>query len=75
MVIRGRFQNGVFVPDDSVNLPDGTTVRIEVIEAERQKSKQREGGMWKGRVSIADNFDTLPSDLANAFGFGSMESL
>ena len=28
----------------------------------------RVGGQWKGRVHIADDFDTLPPDLATAFG-------
>ncbi|HET8954873.1 MAG TPA: type II toxin-antitoxin system prevent-host-death family antitoxin [Solirubrobacterales bacterium] len=25
-------------------------------------------GVWKGRVRIADDFDELPDDLADAFG-------
>ncbi len=28
----------------------------------------REGGQWKGRVRIADDFDDLPADIAAAFG-------
>ena len=28
----------------------------------------RQGGQWKGRVRIADDFDTLPYDIATAFG-------
>jgi prevent-host-death family protein len=28
----------------------------------------RVGGQWKGRVRIADDFDTLPDDIAAAFG-------
>ena len=28
----------------------------------------RQGGQWKGRVRIADDFDTLPDDIASAFG-------
>ena len=31
----------------------------------------RQGGQWKGRVRIADDFDTLPEDLAAAFGMES----
>lgn len=27
-------------------------------------------GRWKGRVSIADDFDELPDDIAQAFGAG-----
>ncbi len=28
----------------------------------------RTGGQWKGRVRIAEDFDTLPDDIAAAFG-------
>ena len=28
----------------------------------------REGGQWKGRVRVADDFDSLPVDIADAFG-------
>ena len=30
----------------------------------------REGGQWKGRVAMAEDFDTLPDDIAEAFGMG-----
>lgn len=30
----------------------------------------RVGGQWKGRVRIADDFDSLPDDIADAFGMG-----
>lgn len=70
MVIRGRFQNGVIVPDKPVNLPDGTKVKIEVIESDQQTAERRRGGMWNGRVVVSEDFDSLPPDLANAFGIG-----
>jgi predicted DNA-binding antitoxin AbrB/MazE fold protein len=70
MVIRGHFQNGVIVPDEPVSLPEGTSVRIEVVDLEPKKLKRR-GGMWKGQVVIADDFDALPPELAEAFGVGS----
>ena len=28
----------------------------------------RQGGQWKGRVHIAEDFDSLPADIAAAFG-------
>jgi len=28
----------------------------------------RQGGQWKGKVRIADDFDELPEDIAAAFG-------
>ena len=69
MVIRGHFQNGVIVPDEPVSLPEGASVRIEIVAPEPQKVRRR-GGMWKGQVVIADDFDALPPELAEAFGGG-----
>ena len=40
-------------------------VRLEPIH---QDETPREGGQWKGRVRIADEFDTPPDDIAAAFG-------
>lgn len=34
----------------------------------RHEDSPRTGGQWKGRVRIADDFDTLPADVADAFG-------
>jgi prevent-host-death family protein len=34
----------------------------------RSDDSPRVGGQWKGRVRIADDFDTLPEDIAAAFG-------
>lgn len=28
----------------------------------------RQGGRWKGRVRIAEDFDSLPDDISAAFG-------
>ena len=39
-----------------------TLVPILVDDAPRQ------GGQWKGRVRIADDFDLLPDDIAAALG-------
>ncbi len=32
------------------------------------KASTRRGGQWKGLVSIAPDFDDLPSEIAAAFG-------
>ena len=37
----------------------------------RDDETPRIGGQWKGRVRIADDFDTLPDDIAAAFGIES----
>ncbi|MCA9450426.1 MAG: type II toxin-antitoxin system Phd/YefM family antitoxin [Candidatus Omnitrophica bacterium] len=33
-----------------------------------QETGPRKLGLWKGRVWIADDFDDLPEDIAEAFG-------
>jgi hypothetical protein len=40
-------------------------VRLVPIRAD---DTPRRGGQWKGRVKIAEDFDTLPDDIAAAFG-------
>ncbi len=40
-------------------------VRLTAIVAD---NSPRQGGQWKGRVRIADDFDQLPDDLAVALG-------
>ena len=40
-------------------------VRLVPIHAD---ASPRQGGQWKGRVRIAEDFDTLPPDIAAAFG-------
>lgn len=73
MVIRGYVRNGVVVPDETVLLPEGAEVHMEVVGQPSEKTaaaavKRREGGWWKGRVSIVKDSDELPDDLAEAFG-------
>jgi prevent-host-death family protein len=34
----------------------------------REGNRPRKGGQWKGKVRIAEDFDELPDDLAQAFG-------
>ncbi len=71
---RGRFLKGVCcVPDEPVDVPDGTCVRIEILPAvitEKSRRKGRKGGIWKGQVAIAPDFDVLPAEVAAAFGVG-----
>lgn len=33
--------------------------------------KDRRGGQWRGKVTIAKDFDTLPDEIAKAFGMRS----
>lgn len=70
MVVRGRVHNGVVVPDVPDLLPEGAEVRVEVMTepSSAPEAGRRQGGWWKGRVTMADDFDELPGDLAEAFG-------
>lgn len=70
MTLRGHVRNGVIVLDDATKLPEGTEVRVETVPptAEQPPKKRREGGQWRGKVHIADDFDELPDDLREAFG-------
>lgn len=40
---------------------------VAVLIAYRPKQQPRTPGAWKGRVHIAEDFDDLPADLAEAF--------
>ena len=33
-----------------------------------QGDSPRQGGQWKRKIRIADDFDELPADIADAFG-------
>lgn len=70
MTIRGRVENGVVIPDKSGELPEGAAVQIEVITTPgpRPGKPGRKGGQLKGQIEIADDFDDLPDDIADAFG-------
>jgi prevent-host-death family protein len=41
-------------------------VRLVPVAAQNKFASIR--GIWKGRVHIADDFDELPDDMAEAFG-------
>ena len=73
MVIHGHIRGGVIIADEPAMLPDGAAVRIEVLAdmatpPSTSTVKTRQGGCWRGQVVIADDFDELPADMANAFG-------
>lgn len=68
MVLHGQVRNGVVVPDGPAQLPEGAAVRIELLPAESSSASRREGGAWRGRVTIGPDFDELPDDMAEAFG-------
>ena len=62
-VASGLFKN----PEDVVRRA------FQLLEQEQECAssgprKERQGGQWRGRVRIADDFDELPPDLQDAFG-------
>ena len=73
MIMRGHVHDGVVVLDDAVELPEGIAVRIEVLLPPNHELSRarRQGGQWRGEVQLANDFDVLPDDFAEAFGMKS----
>lgn len=70
MILTGRVHNGVIIPDQPSEFPEGASVRIELLASAYagKSTAPRVGGIWKGQVQIAEDFDQLPDDFAEAFG-------
>jgi hypothetical protein len=69
----GHVQNGVVILDDPNQLPEGAVVRIELVAspADVPPLPRRRGGVWKGQVRMAADFDELPEELRDAFEMNS----
>ena len=59
MTYRGKVQDGVIVLDDSVKLPDGVTVRIEVDPTPDELAALRDG-----LKKLSGTAPGLPRDMA-----------
>ncbi len=72
MVLQGHVQRGVVVLDPPGSLPDGTVVRVEVVNSHAVPTQdgglRRTGGQLAGQIQIASDFDVWPDDLAEALG-------
>jgi prevent-host-death family protein len=44
---------------------------VRLVPAEPAGGLDALSGAWRGQVTIADDFDELPADLADAFGISS----
>jgi prevent-host-death family protein len=56
---------------DVIIAETGTSmVRLVPIRRDDRDDSPRQGGQWKGRVRIAEDFDVLPDDFAAALGMG-----
>ena len=53
--------------EDIVIQRNGTPV-ARLVPVASSSSLQSVRGVWRGRVRIADDFDELPDDVADAFG-------
>lgn len=61
MTYRGHIENGVVVLDEPVNLPDGTTVSIEPMNAELEAQY---AALREGLLRLAGTIDDLPPDFS-----------
>lgn len=57
----------------SGRFPDEESALARALELLRQDeqtpaARKRQGGQWKGQVTIAPDFDDLPDDIAESFG-------
>lgn len=73
MTYRGRVQNGVVVLNPPAQLPEGASVRVEVVTTGRAESiapqaGHRQGGRYAGQISIAPDFDEWPTDIQESLG-------
>ncbi len=60
-IASGRFTSQEQVVGEALRL-------LRQQESAKPVAKNRESGQWKGQVFIADDFDELPDDIAEAFG-------
>ena len=71
MIFHGHIHNGVVIFDEAPQLPEGTPVRVEVVETAPktdQAGLRRQGGQYAGRIWMAPDFDQWPEDLQEALG-------
>jgi len=62
----------MIVADDPVALPEGASVRIEVVVdnsiPQQPQPAPRQGGQYAGQIWMAPDFDELPADLQESLG-------
>ena len=67
MIMVGHIRNGVVVLDRPNSLPEGASVRVELVAATPEPPPRR-GGQYAGRIWMAPDFDEWPNDLQEALG-------
>ena len=69
MTLQGHIRNGVVVLDDPAEIPEGTAVRVEVVETPQGNGTgRRQGGQYAGQIWMAADFDQWPADLQESLG-------
>ena len=70
MVLLGHVRNGMIVADTPVELPEGASVRIELLveDSPPPQPLPRQGGQYAGQIWMAPDFDEWPPDLQEALG-------
>jgi hypothetical protein len=60
MSFTGHMQNGVFVFDEAISLPDGTVVEVTV----RESQPESRPSLWDRLQSVVGKADGLPADAS-----------
>ena len=72
MTLQGHIQNGIVILDEVAKVPDGTPVRVEIVETVQGDAAQgvplRRGGQYAGQIWMAPDFDQWPADLQESLG-------
>jgi hypothetical protein len=64
MSLAGHVENGMVVFDQPVSLPNGTPVRVEVVDERAARSTRPAPGLGKGGILyIAPDFDDTPEEF------------
>jgi predicted DNA-binding antitoxin AbrB/MazE fold protein len=74
MTIPAKYENGVFMPLDIVQMKEGTVVEV-LVPAEQEPARKRRSikdlpfyGMWKDRADIGDGVDYVNKLRGNPRG-------
>jgi hypothetical protein len=64
MTLQGHMENGHIILDESVDLPDGTKVRVEVLPSEAGKEIRGIPTLYERMKQFAGILEGLPEDAA-----------
>jgi hypothetical protein len=68
MELEGTVHGGVIVPDGTCSLPEGSRVRIRVVQQNGQTENQKEGPTIVQKLrKLAEKYERLPCDLPDDY--------